>query len=141
MTNSLEALKPISIPKRAIRDWNESVMRHCDHCSGYELTVQDNEGAAICAECCDAEHIGNLESALDEAIKRNAELIAALEQTQTERDDLKALNQHLDLSIRREVMGVLASSSSSDWCTAVQNIGAGFNETIDFPSAVESTAG
>jgi hypothetical protein len=35
-------------------------------------------------------------------------LIAALEQAQTERDDLKALNQHLDLSIR-QAEGVNAS--------------------------------
>lgn len=46
-----------------------------------------------------------------------------------------------DLRRLDEVMEALDSRLSSDWCTAVQNIGAGFDETIDFPSAVESTAG
>ncbi|VAK79349.1 Uncharacterised protein [Enterobacter cloacae] len=46
-----------------------------------------------------------------------------------------------DLRRIEEVQNVLDSRSSSDWCTAVQEIGAGFDETIDFPSAVESTSG
>lgn len=46
-----------------------------------------------------------------------------------------------DLRRVDEVQNALDSSSSSDWCTAVEKIGAGFDETIDFPSAVESTAG
>ncbi|ARU94598.1 hypothetical protein [Tatumella citrea] len=46
-----------------------------------------------------------------------------------------------DLRRADEVMSALNSRNSSDWCTAVQNIGAGFNEKIDFPSSVESTAG
>lgn len=46
-----------------------------------------------------------------------------------------------DLRRLEEVQNELDSSSSSDWCTAVQEIGAGFDETIDFPSPVESTAG
>lgn len=46
-----------------------------------------------------------------------------------------------DLRRIDEVMTALDSRSSSDWCDAVQSIGAGFDEAIDFPSAVESTAG
>lgn len=46
-----------------------------------------------------------------------------------------------DLRRVDEVMEALDSRQSSDWCVAVQNIGAGFDETIVFPSAVESTAG
>ncbi|CAM3299188.1 hypothetical protein SB6411_02091 [Klebsiella spallanzanii] len=46
-----------------------------------------------------------------------------------------------DLRRIGEVMARLDGRASSDWCTAVQNIGAGFDETIEFPSAVESTAG
>ncbi|AKL13262.1 TPA: hypothetical protein I8271_004657 [Kluyvera intermedia] len=46
-----------------------------------------------------------------------------------------------DLRRCDEVMTALDARLSSDWCTAVQNIGADFDETIDFPSAVESTAG
>lgn len=46
-----------------------------------------------------------------------------------------------DLRRTGEVMARLDKRSSSDWCTAVADIGAGFVETIDFPSPVESTAG
>lgn len=46
-----------------------------------------------------------------------------------------------DLRRVGEVVAALDRSSSSDWCTAVQNLGAGFDEVINFPSAVESTAG
>ncbi|WP_439413214.1 hypothetical protein [Enterobacter ludwigii] len=46
-----------------------------------------------------------------------------------------------DLRRVDEVMAELQRRSSSDWCTAVQALGAGFNETIDLPSPVESTAG
>ena len=46
-----------------------------------------------------------------------------------------------DLRRIKEVHEALDRRSSSDWCTAVQNIGADFDVTIDFPSAVESTAG
>lgn len=46
-----------------------------------------------------------------------------------------------DLRRIDEVTNALDSRKSSDWCTAVQNIGAGFDEVIYFPSAVESTAG
>lgn len=46
-----------------------------------------------------------------------------------------------DLRRIDEITEALDGRYSSDWCTAVQNIGAGFNETIYFPSPVESTAG
>ncbi|MGE2471818.1 hypothetical protein ACMFCN_28415 [Klebsiella michiganensis] len=46
-----------------------------------------------------------------------------------------------DLRRLDEVMARLDGRASSDWCTAVQDIGADFYETIEFPSAVESTAG
>lgn len=46
-----------------------------------------------------------------------------------------------DLRRVDEVIAALDRSTSSDWCTAVQDIGAAFSETIEFPSPVESTAG
>ncbi|EGF4813901.1 hypothetical protein ICF92_003246 [Escherichia coli] len=46
-----------------------------------------------------------------------------------------------DLRRDKEINIALDSRSSSDWCTAVAAVGAGFDETIDFPSAVLSTAG
>lgn len=46
-----------------------------------------------------------------------------------------------DLRRLEEVGERLNECSSSDWCTAVQDIDAGFDETLKFPSPVESTAG
>ncbi len=46
-----------------------------------------------------------------------------------------------DLRRDKEVQAALDSRASSDWCTAVASVGAGFDETIDFPSGVLSTAG
>lgn len=46
-----------------------------------------------------------------------------------------------DLRRIDEVYEAIDSRQSHDWCTAVAAIGADFDETIDFPSAVESTAG
>ena len=46
-----------------------------------------------------------------------------------------------DLRRIYEVTNSLDRRNSSDWCEAVQDAGAGFDEKICFPSAVESTAG
>lgn len=46
-----------------------------------------------------------------------------------------------DLRRIDEVTDALESRRSSDLCTAVKDICAGFDETIEFPSSVESTAG
>ncbi|EMH4161634.1 hypothetical protein RJ498_000849 [Pluralibacter gergoviae] len=46
-----------------------------------------------------------------------------------------------DLRRMSGVTAALDGRNSSDWCTAVHRIGAGFDETIEFPSPVESTAG
>lgn len=91
----MEALKPVIIPKRIVRNWATSVMRHCDYCSHYEDTVLNDDGSAICATCCDAEHSGNLQCTLEDAIQRNAELMAALEQAQQRNEELEANQQKI----------------------------------------------
>ena len=40
-----------------------------------------------------------------------------------------------------EIMEALDNRSSMDWCVAVHDMNAGFDEKILFPSSVESTAG
>ncbi|HAI3658428.1 TPA: hypothetical protein HJM98_004582 [Escherichia coli] len=40
-----------------------------------------------------------------------------------------------------EMMKALDNRSSMDWCVAVHDMNAGFDEKILFPSSVESTAG
>ncbi len=60
------------IPERKRHDWSQSVMRDCDFCNQWALTVKHEDGARICASCCDAEYTSKLEVA-------NAALVEALE--------------------------------------------------------------
>lgn len=61
MTNEqIQALK--AQMKRKRRDWTSGVMRTCDCCGQHKYTVMKDDGSAICAPCCDAEHVANLES-------------------------------------------------------------------------------
>lgn len=46
-----------------------------------------------------------------------------------------------DLRRVDDVMAAFDGRNRSDWCIAVQDVGAEFTETIEFPSPVESTAG
>ncbi|EFO6296694.1 hypothetical protein O5836_14210 [Escherichia coli] len=46
-----------------------------------------------------------------------------------------------DLRRMDVIMEALDNRSSMDWCAAVHDMNAGFDETILFPSSVESTAG
>lgn len=88
------------VPERKRHDWSQSVMRDCDFCSQWSLTVKHENGGCICASCCDAEYTEELKSALESAIDRaeSAEKrIAELERSETqlinERDDAEsALN-------------------------------------------------
>ncbi|EDM7844534.1 hypothetical protein SFF81_000816 [Salmonella enterica] len=52
-------------------------------------------------------------------------------------------NEILLYDLRRidDVQAVIDRRGSADWCTAVQDVGAQIDETITFPSPVESTAG
>lgn len=61
-------------PTRIRRDWNAAVMRHCDYCAGWEMTVLEEDGGNICAGCCDNAYTSTLADALDAAL---AELLAA----------------------------------------------------------------
>ncbi|MBJ9640740.1 hypothetical protein I5520_01845 [Citrobacter sp. FDAARGOS_156] len=58
------------VPERKRHDWSLSVMRDCDFCSQWSLTVKHENGGCICASCCDAEYTEELKSALESAIDR-----------------------------------------------------------------------
>ncbi|EAT1308199.1 hypothetical protein EX399_10480 [Salmonella enterica] len=58
------------VPERKRHDWSQSVMRDCDFCSQWSLTVKHEDGGCICASCCDAEYTAELKSALESAIER-----------------------------------------------------------------------
>lgn len=96
MDKGIEALTPVCVPKRIVRNWAASVMRHCDYCSHYKDTVLNDDGSAICASCCDSERSGNMQCALEEALQRNGELIAALERAHQESKEQSARIEELE---------------------------------------------
>lgn len=52
------------IPQREKHDWIQAVMRYCDFCQQWSLTVRHSDGGRICASCCDSEYTTALSSAL-----------------------------------------------------------------------------
>lgn len=58
------------VPERKRHDWSQSVMRDCNFCSQWSLTVKHENGGCICASCCDAEYTAELKTALESAIGR-----------------------------------------------------------------------
>lgn len=52
------------IPQRERHDWSQAVMRNCDFCQQWALTVRHSDGGCICASCCDSEYTTALSSAL-----------------------------------------------------------------------------
>ncbi|HEI1635517.1 TPA: hypothetical protein SIK00_003596 [Escherichia coli] len=60
----------LRVPERKRRDWSQAVMRDCDFCSQWALTVKHDDGGHICASCCDAEYTSELKCALESAIDR-----------------------------------------------------------------------
>lgn len=71
-------------PERKRYDWSQSVMRDCDFCNQWSLTVKHEDGARICASCCDAEYTSKLEVA-------NAALVEALEARDKQIDELSGI--------------------------------------------------
>ena len=69
------------VPERKRHDWSQSVMRDCDFCNQWSLTVKHEDGARICASCCDAEYTSKLEVA-------NSALVEALEKAQQVDEEL-----------------------------------------------------
>ncbi|EOL8949938.1 hypothetical protein ACM92J_002604 [Cronobacter dublinensis] len=66
---------------RNSHNWSDSVMRTCEHCGQWEMTIIGDGEMTTCASCCDAEYASNLVNnlelaidALEAAQKRLAEL-------------------------------------------------------------------
>ncbi|QMR43970.1 hypothetical protein HV310_04175 [Citrobacter freundii] len=73
----------LRVPERKRHDWSQAVMRDCDFCDQWSLTVKHENSGCICASCSDAEYTSELKYALESAIdhaesveKRIAELEA-----------------------------------------------------------------
>jgi hypothetical protein len=60
----------LRVPEREKHDWSQAVMRDCDFCQQWSLTVKRSDGECICASCCDSEYTSALSCALVEAIAR-----------------------------------------------------------------------
>lgn len=60
----------LRVPERKRRDWSQAIMRDCDFCSQWSLTIHHEDGGCICASCCDAEYTSELKGALESAIER-----------------------------------------------------------------------
>ena len=60
----------LRVPECKRHDWNQAVMRDCDFCSQWSLTIHHEDGGCICANCCDAEYASELKSSLESAIER-----------------------------------------------------------------------
>ncbi|HII3136056.1 TPA: hypothetical protein ACY3HD_003748 [Enterobacter asburiae] len=60
----------LRVPERKKHNWAQAVMRDCDFCQQWALTVNHNDGGSICASCCDSEYTSSLSSALVVAIER-----------------------------------------------------------------------
>lgn len=60
----------LRVPERKRHDWSQAVMRDCDFCIQWALTVKHDDGGHICASCCDAEYTSELKCALESAIDR-----------------------------------------------------------------------
>ncbi|HHC5238090.1 TPA: hypothetical protein ACN5QQ_004185, partial [Citrobacter freundii] len=58
------------VPERKRHDWSQAVMRDCDFCDQWSLTVKHENSGCICAICCDAEYTSELKCALESAIDR-----------------------------------------------------------------------
>ncbi|WP_395490869.1 hypothetical protein ACG1VR_10430 [Cedecea davisae] len=71
MNKQLEALR---MPERIRRDWSSSVMRTCDHCDAWRMTVIHTDDSAMCASCCDDFYSDQLKDTLTAALARIAEL-------------------------------------------------------------------
>ncbi|HHW4012780.1 TPA: hypothetical protein ACTVAH_003533 [Citrobacter freundii] len=60
----------LRVPERKRHDWSQAVMRDCDFCDQWSLTVKHENSGCICAICCDAEYTSELKCALESAIDR-----------------------------------------------------------------------
>lgn len=99
------------IPQREKHDWSQAVMRDCDFCQQWALTVWHSDGGCICASCCDSEYTTALSSALVVAIERSEaaeKRIAELEAVKFKLSDSKLL------SLAKDIVDNLVDTGASE---------------------------
>lgn len=60
----------LRIPERKKHNWSQAVMRDCDFCQQWALTVQRADGRCVCASCCDSEYTSDLKVTLATALEQ-----------------------------------------------------------------------
>lgn len=60
----------LRVPERKKHNWGQAVMRDCDFCQQWALTVKHSEGGRICASCCDSEYTSDLKVTLATALEQ-----------------------------------------------------------------------
>ncbi|EHF8261077.1 hypothetical protein CF309_001794 [Enterobacter kobei] len=75
----------LRIPERKKHNWSQAVMRDCDFCQQWALTVRHSDGGSICASCCDSEYTTALYSAL----------VVALDEMEAKDKQIAELSHHL----------------------------------------------
>ncbi|EPP0271290.1 small VCP/p97-interacting protein [Salmonella enterica subsp. enterica] len=100
----------LRVPERKIHNWNKAVMRDCEFCSQWALTVKHEDGGCICASCCDAEYTAELKGALEVEIDRAEAAEKRIAENNFENRllsnadrDIKALRQRIAELEAREV--------------------------------------
>ncbi|MGJ5906651.1 hypothetical protein [Enterobacter sp. J706] len=76
----------LRIPERKKHNWGQAVMRDCDFCQQWALTVRHSDGGCICASCCDSEYTTALSSAL----------VVALDELESKDKALSAQDNHIN---------------------------------------------
>ncbi|HHK9553107.1 TPA: hypothetical protein ACQZHX_002473 [Enterobacter sichuanensis] len=110
------------IPQREKHDWSQAVMRPCDFCQQWALTVRHSDGGCICASCCDSEYTTALSSAL----------VVAL-------DELEAKDRRIaELQISRDKC--FLSGLKTGWEYGIANETEGYNREIADGQAVVERA-
>lgn len=71
----------LRIPERKKHNWGQAVMRDCEFCQQWALTVKHSDGWCICASCCDSEYTTALSSAL----------VVALDELEADKEQIKTL--------------------------------------------------
>ncbi|MEH3565285.1 hypothetical protein POV99_07520 [Enterobacter kobei] len=110
----------LRIPERKKHNWGQAVMRDCDFCQQWALTVRHSDGGCICASCCDSEYTTALSSALVVALDElEAKDSTIATQQQEIRTLLNALVQssekrNSDLPDQKRIIGWRASDYTDE---------------------------
>lgn len=110
----------LRVPEREKHDWSQAVMRDCDFCQQWALTVRHSDGGYICASCCDSEYTTALSSALvvaldelEAAEKRIAELVSITDALRVLRPGhITIAGEKIGIYMRDEVDAALNGTSA-----------------------------